>query len=104
VPDVKAFGGSLKDIGNTLKTMSTETEKTAHEFLREHTRLHTEQRYFRFNVLRGLENVGLEEAGKRAEIVSATRRYVAFEGTKKELESCAETLRLRECMLEPDFT
>jgi predicted acylesterase/phospholipase RssA len=100
VPNVDAFGTTLKEIGTTLKSMSTETEKTAEEFLREHTRLHSEKRYFRFNVLRGLETVGLEEASKRPMIVAATRRYIASEEAKKGLEDGANTLRLRLCMLE----
>jgi hypothetical protein len=80
--------------------MATETETTANDFLRLYTRLHTELRYFRFNVRSGLEQIGLEDAAKRYLIVAATRRYLTSEDIKKELELCAESLGLRECMLD----
>jgi len=104
VPEVNAFGTTLRQVGETLKTMATETEKTAEKFRRDNPQLHEQCRYFRFNVLRGLEKVGLEEAGKRAIIVAATRRYIALEGTREDMETCATTLRERECMLEEDFS
>lgn len=104
VPSVEAFGNTLAAIGHTLKSMATETEKTAYEFLRANSKLHEDRRYFRFNVLSGLDNVGLEEAAKRPQIVAATRRYIIYEETQGQLKSCAETLRLRECALEPDFS
>ena len=98
IPTVDAFGRSLAGIANTLKSMATETETTAEDFVRLHTRMHTQHRYFRFNVLSGLERVGLEDAGKRPQIIAATRRYLTSEETKKQLELCAENLRLRQCM------
>lgn len=101
VPTVKAFGGSLKSIGETLKNMSTETETTAESFLRRYTRLHDDQRYFRFNVLSGLGDIGLEEATKLALISAATRRYLTSEEPKKQLERCAKNLGFRQC--ETDF-
>jgi hypothetical protein len=104
VPSVEPFGTTLKAIAKTLKAMAVETEKTAEEFLREHTKLHTNQRYFRFNVDRGLENIGLEESGKRHHIIAATRRYIILEGTKKQMDYCAETMRVIECMLEEEFS
>ncbi|KAI9683039.1 MAG: hypothetical protein M1822_006232 [Bathelium mastoideum] len=100
VPDVKAFGNSLADIGQTLLAMSTETETTAQNFLRRHTDMHTERRYFRFNVLKGLEQVGLEDAEKATVIVAATRRYLAIEAIRKDLQSCADSLRQQERTIE----
>ena len=97
VLDVEAFGQTLAEIGKTLKAMATETETTARDFLRRNTDLHTEHRYFRFNVLKGLEKVGLEDAEKMSAIVSATRRYLTSEDTRKELQGCADNLRLRGC-------
>ncbi|RDW65916.1 uncharacterized protein DSM5745_09655 [Aspergillus mulundensis] len=96
VPSVNAFGSGLKDIGITLKAMSTETETTANEFMRRYSRLHKDQKYFRFNVRSGLEGIGLEEASKRADIISATRRYLTTEEDRVRLETCADMLRIRE--------
>jgi predicted acylesterase/phospholipase RssA len=100
VPAVSGFGQSLKEIGETIKNMATETEATANSFMRRFTKLHSEQRYFRFNVRSGLEHIGLEESSKRSDIVAATRRYLTSEEEKKQLESCADNLRLRECIVD----
>jgi len=100
IPSVNAFGSSLSAIGQSLKDMATQTETTAENFLRAHTKLDTEHRYFRFNVASGLEAVGLEDATEMARIVNATRRYLSSEGPKKHLEYCAENLQERECVSE----
>lgn len=102
IPTIAPFGNNLATIAKTLKAMATETERTAEDFLRLYSHLHTEQRYFRFNVQSGLEGVGLEEQSKMADIVTATRRYITGEEIMKRLEACANNLRLRECV--PDFS
>ena len=56
--------------------MATETEQTVERFLRNKAYLDTEGRYYRFNVARGLDEVGLEESKKKKEIAAAIRRYV----------------------------
>ena len=77
--DVKAFGTNMLQIFETLKDLTTETRDTANAFLRElnisHSELLEPMRYFRFNVERGLETVGLEDASKRGIISEMTRRY-----------------------------
>ncbi|ROT34437.1 hypothetical protein SODALDRAFT_322868, partial [Sodiomyces alkalinus F11] len=45
-------------------------------FRRDKADLDNSSRYFRFNVARGLEDIGLEESKKKAEITAATGRYV----------------------------
>jgi hypothetical protein len=98
VPSVEPFGVTLKGVFETLKSMATETERTAEEFLSEYSNLDTDRRYFRFNVLRGLEKVGLEEAKKRHNIAAATYRYLALERSLKDVMACVETMRLRQCV------
>ena len=61
----------------TLKELATETEKTAQQFHRDKSDLDDEGRYYRFNVDRGLEDIGLEESKKKREIAAVTGRYVA---------------------------
>ena len=97
VPTVQAFGDSLREIGKTLLAISTETEKTAETFARHYTNLDDGGRYYRFNVLQGLEKIGLEEASKRGAIMAATKRYLASERVHKELKKCGELLETREC-------
>lgn len=97
MPSLTAFGGNLVDVGQTLLQIATETEKTAESFHREHSELAIENRYFRFNVLHGLENVGLEDAAQLKKIMAATGRYVASEAVHRQIRLCGERLATREC-------
>jgi len=54
--------------GETLVAIATETEQTAERFRRDKAYLDNSTRYFRFNIVRGLEDIGLEESAKRKEI------------------------------------
>ncbi|KAF3034823.1 hypothetical protein E8E11_000639 [Didymella keratinophila] len=101
-PPLVPFGDSLVEVFATLKNMATDTETTAETFRVAHNSdLVSSQRYFRFNVRRGLENVGLEEAAELGTINSATRRYLAGDEDRDRLLRCADNLRHRECM--PNF-
>lgn len=101
IPSLKAFGSTLKAVGETMLSMATETETTARKFERRNTQLDSEDRYFRFNVESGLGDIGLEEADKIPDIAAATRLYLVAERNRKRLETCARNLRVREC--EQDF-
>ena len=57
-PALKPFGGNVKDVGKTLLALATDTKNTAERFLRAHTHIGLADRYFRFNVMKGLEDVG----------------------------------------------
>jgi predicted acylesterase/phospholipase RssA len=76
IPSMKPFGLTLATIGHTI---ATETEKSATHFRQDHTSLSRSNRYVRFNVDRGLEDVGLDEADRLGEIVSATKAYMHSE-------------------------
>jgi hypothetical protein len=62
VPSLKAFKDDVLHIGETLVAIATETERTAERFRHKMALLDSTVRYHRFNVVRGLENIGLEEA------------------------------------------
>ena len=74
-----------------------ETEKTAQQFHRDKSDLDDEGRYYRFNVDRGLEDIGLEESKKKREIAAATGRYIALQAVFKQMKACAGNLAGREC-------
>jgi hypothetical protein len=76
MPRISAFGDNLRDVARTLVRMATETELTAEEFLLDHAHLGLEGSYFRFNVPRGLEEVGLQEYSAVPTIASATMSYL----------------------------
>jgi hypothetical protein len=55
------------------------------------------ERYYRFNVVRGLEDIGLEEAKKVKEMAAATRRYISSQEVHRQLQACAGSIAGREC-------
>ena len=69
------FGESFGEAYKTIRAVATETESTASQFVRDHDNLVKSNGYFRFNVIHGLEEVGLEEAEKAGVIAAATARY-----------------------------
>jgi hypothetical protein len=95
VPSLKPFPDDVLHIGEALVAIATETEQTAERFRRDKAYLDSSSRYFRFNVVRGLEDLGLEEATKAKDIAAATRRYVASQETYKQMHACVGNLRHR---------
>jgi hypothetical protein len=86
-----------------LKVIALDTERAAESFRRDKADLDEEGRYYRFNVVRGLETVGLHEAGKKAEIAAATSQYVASQEVAGEMRRCANALTSRKCESIPAF-
>jgi hypothetical protein len=97
MPKLEAFGNDPLGMGHTLVSIATETEATAQSFHREHSELDDRHCYFRFNVLRGLEDVGLEETKKKDIIISATRNYIERQEVYKQMRACGENLWERPC-------
>lgn len=97
IPSLKPFRDDVFHIGETLVAIATQTEQTAERFRRDKTYLDNSNRFFRFNVVRGLEDIGLEESAKVKEIAAATRRYVDSEDVFKQMQACAGNLAGREC-------
>ena len=76
VPDLKKFGNNLKEVVETLKNIATETETTETRFYNNHRFLGIDGRYFRFNVDRGLYDVGLDDSEKMGEIEASAKAYL----------------------------
>ncbi|KAI9783465.1 MAG: hypothetical protein M1816_001347 [Peltula sp. TS41687] len=96
VPSLKPFHDDVFHIGKTLVAIATETEQTAERFRQTNSHLDDTGRYYRFNVLRGLEDIGLEESKKKKDIASATRRYVVSQDVFKQMKACGNNLSGRE--------
>ncbi|CAN9175299.1 unnamed protein product [Alternaria alternata] len=96
VPSLKAFKDDVFNIGQTLAAIATETEQTAERFRRERGLLDSTGRYHRFNVARGLEDIGLEEAKKVKEMAAATRRYISSQEVHGQMQACAGSIAGRE--------
>ncbi|MCJ1458938.1 hypothetical protein MMC28_009314 [Mycoblastus sanguinarius] len=75
-PTLSGFGKKFWEIAKTLKEIATETERTADAFQNRHFGLVQANRYYRFNVKHGLDNVGLEEWAQRDKIVAVKRHYL----------------------------
>jgi predicted acylesterase/phospholipase RssA len=87
VPDLKDFGDNLKEVVDTLKAISTETEETERRFFKYHRNLGIGGRYFRYNVQHGLGDIGLDEHRKVAQIEAATERYLQIPQIKGTIDA-----------------
>jgi predicted acylesterase/phospholipase RssA len=92
VPSLKPFLDDVLHIGHSLLAIATQTQRTAEKFRLDHSDLDNNGRYYRFNVDRGLENIGLEEAKKKNMIAAATNSYLKSQEVHKGLNSCAKSL------------
>jgi predicted acylesterase/phospholipase RssA len=97
ISSLKPFRDDFLHIGKTLIGIATETERTAERFRQDKPFLDNSSRYFRFNVIRGMEEIGLEDSTKKSEIAAATRQYVASREVFKQMQTCAGNLSGREC-------
>lgn len=81
-------GRKTKPLLETLKTISTDTEKVAREFREEMKSRYPKQNiYFRFNVQHGLGEIGLQEWKELDRTKIATQDYL--NENWNEVESCA---------------
>jgi hypothetical protein len=74
-----AWGKTAIGIVKALKEMATYTENAWRDFRANHKDLKNADRLYRFNVVRGLEKVGLEDAKSRATIQQMTTFYMSSE-------------------------
>lgn len=96
VPSLTPFKDDLISIGPSLLAIATETEKTAERFSRDKSSLEETGRYYRFNVLRGLEDIALEDSKRKNAIIAATDRYLESQAVFKQMKACADNMSRRE--------
>ena len=103
-PATKAFEGNVfKFLRKTVVEIATETEATEKKFIRRWTEHHNNNRYFRFNVERGLQTVGLEEYDKLGEIESAVEEYLTYVPQMSRVRDCVSNLLLKQSVYIEDF-
>lgn len=100
IPSLKPFGSNVQDVAAALLAIATSTERVAEDFHRRNDTWFNEKRAFRFNVVQGLQDIGLEEASKQGEILAMTKKYIATQRVLEQMKECAQNLRQRECMTE----
>lgn len=86
------FKDDVYSIHKTLIAMATRTEEKSNEFRRSKPLLDDTGRYYRFNVTRGLGDIGLEETERIDEIAAATRDYIHLPEVLNRMQNCAGNL------------
>jgi len=76
VPSLKPFKDDLIYIGQSLLAFATETEKIVERFSGDKSGLDDTGRCCRFNGLRGLEGIRLEDSKRKNAIIAAIDRYI----------------------------
>jgi hypothetical protein len=84
----------LKNIGKRVVEMSTSSEPVHQELLKLSGSKDPAQQfpYFRFNVQRGMDGIGLEEWKAMVRIEELTSRYMAEADMERTKKACAEIL------------
>lgn len=98
MPSINSFDDTVAGIGHLLKNVTLETHMTAEKFAQNNRHL-LPRKYFRFDVERGLDKVGLEEAAKKGMVLAATNNYLKLEDSQRKLKVCSDVLKTRESML-----
>jgi predicted acylesterase/phospholipase RssA len=94
IPAFEGVDESLVGMMHTLKSKVTDCESAAERFRRQHHAL--EGRFFRFNVARGLEAIGLNEITKTGDLIAATRQYLESQSTFLEIEKFQSAFQQRQ--------
>ncbi|KAF4461421.1 kinesin [Fusarium albosuccineum] len=92
VPSLKSFRDSIPELAKAIKSIAIESEEKSNMFQGHFPSLCAEGLYFRFNVIQGLNRVGLGEADKLGDIDAYTDHYCNSPQTARQIESCAEIL------------
>lgn len=88
----KAFKGNIKRIIDGMQAILTQTERTASDFHLRNPSMAQEKLLFRFNVIHGLAEVGLEEHKETGKIADATQSYVDTGEAGDKLKECVQRL------------
>ncbi|KAK5122119.1 hypothetical protein LTR85_004365 [Meristemomyces frigidus] len=104
VPSLKGYRDqNLAAMFQTLVNISTASQTAAEDFRRQHSTMCNEGRFHRFDVDRGLGDIGLEEAAKVNDIRAATREYVQSETVHKGMEMVTRMTEWEECLESLEF-
>ena len=93
----------IKFLSETLVDLATETERTADKFVSRWRHYFDKNRYFRFNVQQGLQDVGLAEYEEQGLIEAATEEYLRQYEQKSQMQECVLNLKQKESVCIPDF-
>ncbi|RSL50068.1 hypothetical protein CEP54_012104 [Fusarium duplospermum] len=104
-PGMKSISDNLLQfVSTTLVNIATDTEETAHRFALEWQGLSDADRYFRFNVEQGLQDVELSEYRESGKIKTSTQLYLEGVGRERLVEKCVENLKTKQSVYIEDFS
>ena len=103
-PGKKAIeDNAFKFLSGTLVNLVTETEATEKNFAAKWRKHLNENRYFRFNVDQGLQDVGLAEFEQQGRIEAATDEYLSNQAQKFRVQSCVSNLKDKQSVYIDNF-
>jgi hypothetical protein len=85
-----------KFLSETLVRITTEAEDTEKKFVARWAKHYDENRYFRFNVDQGLQEVGLAEYKEQGRIEAVTDEYLIHQAQKFRMRDCVQNLRQKQ--------
>ncbi|KAF2741815.1 FabD/lysophospholipase-like protein [Sporormia fimetaria CBS 119925] len=104
-PGTKAINDQLLGfLSETLKDIAVETERTVTMFISRWRHHFDKNRYFRFNVQQGLQDVGLAEHKEQGLIEAVTEDYLTHQEQKARMRQCVLNLKQRRCVYNIEFT
>ena len=92
VPLLTPFKNNLISIGQSLLVIAIETEKTVERFSYNKSRLNNIGQYYRFNMLRGLEDIGLKNLKQKNAIITATDQYIKSQVVFKQIKAYVNSM------------
>lgn len=92
IPAARPYGDKFWEIAKSLVAIATESEQTAASFAEVHSDLDDGGRYYRFNVMQGLQGVEVEDAFAKPTIVAATDAYLEDRQVYKKMKACGDKL------------
>ena len=104
-PGIKALeDNAIKFLSKSLERIVTDTEETERKFIARWAKHYDENRYFRFNVDQGLQDVGLAEYKERGRMQAATEKYLRHQAQKFRVRDCVENLQQKQSVYIEDFS
>ncbi|OJJ80607.1 uncharacterized protein ASPGLDRAFT_134498, partial [Aspergillus glaucus CBS 516.65] len=94
----------LKFLSKTMVDLTTQTEQTEKRFIAKWRQHDDKKRYFRFNVDRGLQDVGLSEYQEQGLIEAATEGYLSHQAFKFQVRDCIHNLSSKQSVYMENFS
>ena len=97
VPSLKPFTDDLIGVDQTLLAIATETKKTAERFNKDKSALDDKGCYYRFDVLKELEDISLKDSTQKNSIIAVTNRFLEPQVVFKQMKAWGNNLATRQC-------